>query len=157
MERERLVVLSLRAGPLVELVPCDPVLHGPFIRAMSRQNFACLMERTVGWDEARNQQEPQAPERYRMVLAQGELIGFFAVRAEGAALYLHTIQLVPEQRRQGVGTALLRHIEALAQTRGLRAVRLRVFKENPALGWYQRNGYRVVVDEPHSLIMEKDV
>ncbi|HEU5330069.1 MAG TPA: GNAT family N-acetyltransferase [Thermomicrobiales bacterium] len=157
MERERLVVPPLRDGSLVELIPCDPARHGPFIRDLSRQNFAGLMERTVGWDEAHNQQEPQIPERYRMVLAQGEPIGFFAVRAEEDALYLQTIQLVPEHRRQGIGTALLRHIEALAQTQGCRAVRLRVFKENPALDWYQRNGYQVVTDEPYSLMMEKTV
>jgi ribosomal protein S18 acetylase RimI-like enzyme len=157
MERDRLVESLLRDGPLVELIPCDPVRHGPFIRDLIRQNFAHLMQRTVGWDEARNQQEPRAPERYCMVLAQDALIGFFAVRAEGEALYLQTIQLVPERRRQGIGTALLRHVETLAQAQAFRVVQLRVFKENPALGWYARNGYRVVVDEPYSLIMEKAV
>ena len=157
MEREQLVVPPLLDGQLVELIPCDPARHGPFIRDLSRQNFARLMEHTIGWDEARNQQEPQFPERYHMVLAQGALIGCFAVRVEGAALYLQTIQLVPECRRQGIGTALLRHVEALAQAQDFRAVRLRVFKENPALGWYERNGYHAVADELYSLIMEKVV
>jgi|SRR5579884_2596433 len=139
------------------LTACDPASHGAFIRDLTRQNFAALMARTVGWDEARHQQEPRAPDRYRMVWADDELIGFFAVREEGDALYLQTLQLVPEQRHRGYGTALLHAVADEARARGPRQVRCRAFKENPALAWYQRHGYSVVADEPHCVLMRRDV
>ena len=137
------------------LLPCDPATHGPFIRELTRANFAALMRRTVGWDEARHRQAPRHPERYRMVCEDGEPIGFFAVREEGDALYLQTIQLVPARRGCGYDTALMGYVEQVARGRGFAAVRLRVFDENPACAWYQRRGYRVVAAEPHSAIMER--
>jgi hypothetical protein len=85
------VVLTVadERGPIpLALLPCDPATHGPFIRDLTRANFAALMRRTVGWDEARHRQEPRHPERYRMVYENGEAVGFFAVREEGDALYL---------------------------------------------------------------------
>ncbi len=152
------VVASTPDGSVIlDLIPCDPAPHGPLIRAWSHDNFAALMERTVGWDEERNQEEPRVPERYRMVQGRNELIGCLAVREEGDTLYLQTIQLVPTRRGRGYGTTLLHHVERIARARGLRRVRLRVYKENPAYHWYRRNGYRVTQVERHSLIMERDV
>jgi len=152
-----IVVPTSDGSITLDLVPCDPTVHGPFIRAWSRENFAPLMERTVGWNEARNQEEQQVPERYRMVREHDDLIGCLAVREEGDALYLQTIQLVPTRRGRGYGTALLHHVERIAQARGLQRIRLRVYKENPAYDWYRRNKYRVAQVEQHSVIMEKDV
>jgi ribosomal protein S18 acetylase RimI-like enzyme len=92
-----------------------------------------------------------------MVREGVDIIGFFAVRPEPNALYLQTILLVPDRRRRGYGTALLRHIEAVARAQGRSRVRLRVYTANPAEAWYRRHGYRVARDEQYSLIMEKVV
>ena len=115
------------------------------------------MRDTVGWDEARNQQEPRTPEGYRMVREGADIIGFFSVRPKADALYLQTILLAPDRRRRGFGTALLRHVEDMARAQGRSRVRLRVYKANPAEAWYRRHGYRVAFDEHYSLIMEKVV
>ena len=112
---EQITALPPDGAVVLELVACDPALHGPFIRDHVRVAFAPYMRNTVGWDEARNQQEPRAPEGYRMVREGAEIVGFFAMRPEADALYLQTILLAPDRRRRGYGAALLRHIEDMAR------------------------------------------
>jgi ribosomal protein S18 acetylase RimI-like enzyme len=154
---EQVTALTPDGAVVLELVACDPMLHGPFIRDHARAAFSPYMRDTVGWDETRNQQEPRAPEGYRMVREGADLIGFFAVRPEADALYLQTILLAPDRRRRGYGAALLRHIEGMARALGRSRVRLRVYTANPAQAWYRRHGYQVARDEQYSLIMEKAV
>jgi ribosomal protein S18 acetylase RimI-like enzyme len=154
---ERLTALTPDGPVVLDLLPCDPALHGQYIRDHARSAFAPYMRDTVGWDEARNEQEPRTPANYRMVCEGAEIIGFFAARPEADALYLQSILLVPDRRRRGYGTALLRHIEEMARTQGRSRVRLRVYKANPARAWYRRHGYRVATNERYSLIMEKVV
>ena len=79
------------------------------------------------------------------------------MRPEPDALYLQTILLLPDRRRRGYGTTLLRHIEETARAQGRSRMRLRVYKANPAQAWYRRHGYHVASDGCYSLIMEKVV
>jgi len=60
------------------LTPCNPQVHGSFIRSLTRDNFYLTISRTIGWDEELHQQEPR-PERYTMVYRNHDLIGFFAI------------------------------------------------------------------------------
>ena len=141
----------------LDLVACDVQTDGPFIRALTRANFYESISRTFGWDEARFQQEPHDPERYTMVRRGGQTVGFFALREDGDALYLQTLQLVAPARGQGVGTALLRYIVALARARQLPRVRLRVFRDNRAITLYERHGFHVVDATAPQLVMERNL
>ncbi|HET8627300.1 MAG TPA: GNAT family N-acetyltransferase [Thermomicrobiales bacterium] len=67
---------------------------------------------------------------------------------------LRRADLAPSRRGRGCGPALLGYVDRAARDRGLAAVRLRVFTENPAWAWYARLGYRVVAAEAHSAILE---
>ncbi len=57
--------------------------------------------------------------------------------------YIQTIEVVPEQRGQGVGGELLRHIEDSARTTAACLIWLHVDAENDgAIRLYQAHGYR---------------
>lgn len=56
------------------------------------------------------------------------------------------VALLPEARRGGVGTGLLRDVQARAATAG-KAVTIHVEKVNPALALYERLGFRLVEDK----------
>lgn len=140
----------------LELLPCDPAVHGDFIRTLTRANFFEAMKGS--WNEARHQQEPTHPERYRMIARAGAVIGFFATRRERDFLYVQTIQLVEAARRHGLGTRLLMTIERNAAEEGARAVRLRVLRSNDgARRLYHRLGYVTIDEEPTSLVLEREV
>jgi ribosomal protein S18 acetylase RimI-like enzyme len=67
--------------------------------------------------------------------------------------HIFLLYVVPEHRRQGIGTALMTFIEHWAKQRGDRQIGLQVFTSNtPALNLYHHLGYRT-----ESLFMVKSL
>lgn len=57
--------------------------------------------------------------------------------------HIFLLYVVPEHRRRGIGTALMRYVEDWASSRGDRQIGLQVFESNqPALNLYNRRGYQ---------------
>lgn len=64
------------------------------------------------------------------------------VRADRHA-HIFILYVVPEHRRRGIGTALMKYIENWAVQRGDRQIGLQVFQSNtPALNLYNQLGYQ---------------
>ena len=77
----------------------------------------------------------------------GHMVGFAIVEwAEETGIvvaYIQTIEVAPEQLRQGIGKELLRRIEASARAAGAQAIWLHVDATNAgAIRLYEANGYR---------------
>lgn len=65
--------------------------------------------------------------------------------------YIFLLYVLPEQRRQGLGTVLMHQAEAWAKARGDRQLSLQVFQANqPAVNLYQKLGFQT-----QSLLMVK--
>lgn len=65
--------------------------------------------------------------------------------------HIFLLYVMPDYRRQGIGTALMRHAENWARARGDRQIGLQVFESNqPALNLYDQLGYQT-----HSFLMVK--
>ena len=76
-----------------------------------------------------------------------ETVGFVGLRHEPDApdaLHVGDVQIESTQQNRGAGWAALTHIEALAQSRGLSALTLNVFRDNPAITLYQRFGFQAI-------------
>ena len=57
--------------------------------------------------------------------------------------HIFLLYVVPEHRRRGIGTALMRYVEDWASVRGDRQIGLQVFQSNqPALNLYNQLGYQ---------------
>jgi ribosomal protein S18 acetylase RimI-like enzyme len=63
------------------------------------------------------------------------------------------IALLPEHRRAGIGTKLLRELQDEARTAG-KALTIHVEKFNPALRLYQRLGFQQIEDKGVYLFLE---
>jgi len=79
--------------------------------------------------------------------ANGQMAGFAIVewsdQSAGVYAYIATIEVIPEQRGQGIGIELLRRIEGSAHAEKAVEIWLHVDEENlPAIRLYQANGYR---------------
>jgi ribosomal protein S18 acetylase RimI-like enzyme len=60
----------------------------------------------------------------------------------GVVAYIQTLEVVPEERGQGVGGELLRHIDGSARSAGASAIWLHVDEENTAaIRVYEEQGY----------------
>ncbi|MBV8590683.1 MAG: GNAT family N-acetyltransferase, partial [Acetobacteraceae bacterium] len=80
----------------------------------------------------------------RVILDDCTGVGFFMATDAGQDLEIHTLCIMPEYQRQGLGTAAIRQI--IAEARGCkRGVVLSVLKTNAgALRLYQRLGFIII-------------
>ena len=77
----------------------------------------------------------------------GRLAGFAIVEWNlepgHSTAYIPTIEVLPQQRRRGIGVELLHRLEASALSAGAGLIWLHVDAENdPAIGLYRAEGYR---------------
>lgn len=79
-------------------------------------------------------------------LADGALRGFASVGPTESAteFKLHKLYVHPDWQRNGIGSALLKHCEALSRTRGATTLMLNVNKRNEkAIAAYLKRGFTV--------------
>ncbi len=109
------------------------------------------IEQTYGpWDEdiqrAARFDATFIPEDIHIVSVDGRDAGFIAARQDPDVIQLFNLAIAPEFQGRGLGTAVLRDLLALAQSRRM-PVRLQVMKVNPARRLYERVGFKVAPDE----------
>lgn len=78
--------------------------------------------------------------------SEGNIIGTVRFHFSSMVVYLEALVVDRPYRRQGVGTALVRTVEDMARERNISAVRVR--STSAARSFYERLGYKRVVDEP---------
>lgn len=90
---------------------------------------------------------------FEVLELNGTPVGRLYLEARQARLHIVDIALMPESRGQGLGTAILRALQATASARG-RGLGIFVEKFNPALRLYRRLGFAEVADREVYLEME---
>ena len=98
-------------------------------------------------------QQMYAAAEYSIILWQGQQVGRLYLDYRSDEIRIIDIALLPEFRRQGLGTRLLSDIQSQAQQAGL-AVRIHVERFNPALALYQHLGFRQIEDRGAYYFME---
>ena len=83
--------------------------------------------------------------RYDRLLIDGQLRGFASCGPTLSGEFkLHKLYVHPEFQRQGLGTLLLKHVEALALDRGFETLVLGVNKKNTkAIAAYRKRGFTI--------------
>lgn len=115
-----------------------------FAEALTRANMEVYYKRHgliwhshlffASWNESEN---------FIIETRQGA-IGVLRLTEENRALHVRDIQIAAAHRGCGAGTFVLRAVRGWARQRGLTALTLRVFFDNPAVLLYERLGYRLV-------------
>ena len=120
----------------------------------------------TGWDEAQREafltmqfdaqhryyQEYYAGALFQLILYDGVPAGRLYVNRGAEELRIVDIALLPTYRRRGIGTTLLRALQAEgAQAR--QPVTIHVERLNPALRLYERLGFRVSADKGVYLLL----
>jgi ribosomal protein S18 acetylase RimI-like enzyme len=104
------------------------------------------VDRIWSWDDAAQRARFERrfiPAAYQVIVVEGRDVGAMAVEWTASAAFLTDIEIAPEWRGLGLGTAVLRDLLAEAGRQGL-PVALQVLKGNPARGWYERLGFEIV-------------
>jgi ribosomal protein S18 acetylase RimI-like enzyme len=147
-------------------VDSDPGTPAYGLRAATQRDAAFIyglrvaglreyVAQTWGWDEpvqAARFREHFDPAPYQVVVIDGRDVGAVAVERRAGELFLADIEVLPEWRGRGLGTAIVGAVVAEARRRGLPAA-LQVLKVNPARRLYERLGFRVVGETPTHYLM----
>jgi D-serine deaminase-like pyridoxal phosphate-dependent protein/ribosomal protein S18 acetylase RimI-like enzyme len=126
----------------------------PFLLELRRQTLSGYL-RASGVPQSEAELEQRVRLRFecaQIVLFGTEPIGLFKVARDGGEWALLQIQIAPSHQGRGIGARLIRELLLDAQQAGA-AVRLSVLRANPARRLYQRLGFRVVGEVPHSFYL----
>lgn len=91
---------------------------------------------------------------FDIILADGKPIGRLYVARWPEEIRIMDIALLPTHRGGGIGTKLLRHLVSESEEVG-KPLTIHVERFNPALGLYERLGFRVVADKGVYLLMKR--
>lgn len=107
------------------------------------QQDAFLRMQFMAQHRAYAAQYPDADQR--IIQYNGQRAGRILVARLDQEILLVDIALLPEFRQRGLGTALIKELQAEAAAAG-KTLRLHVLKDNPAYRLYQRLGFVVTAD-----------
>ena len=110
-----------------------------------------LWNRAFGYDSAHNTPSLAIERKlavddglFFVALAAGQVVGTLMAGYDGHRGWLYALAVDPQQRRLGIGRALVRHGEQALQARGCLKINLQILSSNAAVqGFYQALGYQV--------------
>lgn len=84
-------------------------------------------------------------------------VGFCSLSQDARALYIRELHIAPDCQGQGIGSWVLRELNAWAGQRRLPWLRLTVFKNNPARQLYRREGFQEEGEDDCFIRMQRRV
>jgi ribosomal protein S18 acetylase RimI-like enzyme len=109
-----------------------------------------------GWND-KSFEENYHKDHIRIIEYESSNAGYIDFKFKPDCGYIDNIQLSEKIRGLGLGTYIMKQLEQETLNRGLKKIRLKVFKDNIAVRLYQRLGYTPISEDVSSFIMEKDI
>lgn len=128
-----------------------------FLYALHASTIRQAVEATWGpWDEDFQRQwfkDHWDPRPQQIIVVEGQDVGVLKLERYQDELFLALIEVAPDWQGRGLGTAVIRDVQAQAREAGL-PVTLQVLKGNPmARRLYERLGFEVVQEREKRLVM----
>jgi ribosomal protein S18 acetylase RimI-like enzyme len=96
------------------------------------------------------------PNDTRIIVFNGEEIGWVEFRATEAEVFLKQLYISPTHQRRGIGSRVMRLL--LEERRGTaKSMALFVLKNNPAFRFYERHGFEVGRETHTTLVMRRAI
>lgn len=153
------IKVRIRAATRADIpgvVQCDLTATAPgedigFGGPMSERTFADEGRLNSAW------KDPNRVDSLEVIVAllDGQVVGFVTVEDRGEVLELHTIDVLGEFQRRGVGRQLVRWVEERASKGGKQAVTLGTSRNAEgvawkSLPWWLSLGYRITGEEQNA-------
>jgi len=126
---------------------------------LHRSTLYSVVDQIWGWDEdwQRRHFDKEWPSREAQIVSfEGQRVGLFEALHRPHEIRLALIEVDVSMQGRGIGSALLQHLQARAQQRGL-PLALEVFKVNRgAQRLYKRHGFVETEDPDHKICMRWD-
>lgn len=96
--------------------------------------------------------------RENWLIVRGDVsLGYVSLSRDARALYIRELHISDAFRGQGAGSWAIDQVLAMVRTERRPALRLTVFKNNPAQALYRRMGLEVVGEDECFLRMQREV
>jgi GNAT superfamily N-acetyltransferase len=128
-----------------------------FLIALRIETMGRYAEEIYGWDEDAQKEyfrKTFKPKSMTIIQCAGTDVGMYYVLEEEACYSIKRMEILGKYQNRGIGTHILRDILQCAEQEN-RAVRLRVFKINPARRLYERHGFQITGETATHYHMEK--
>lgn len=153
MSEQLLPEYSIRAGSGLDRALLVKFMQRTYQELFQAQDFSHLArtveqyfskETPLWWVELANSEPTQLLPHFSRQPVACLWVGNAVDQVRGdRGAHIFLLYVVPEHRRQGIGTALMRYVEDWARTRGDRQIGLQVFQSNKgALNLYNNLGYQ---------------
>ncbi len=127
-----------------------------FARSVYFRTMRGMIESLFGWDQRRQEESFASWFDLReagIIVADGCDAGWMQSRTNEREIFLGSLFILPEMQRLGIGTEILRRLIARGR-HSSKSVTLAVMKINPAVGLYERLGFRVTHEDQYKWYME---
>ncbi|MEH8016747.1 GNAT family N-acetyltransferase [Rheinheimera muenzenbergensis] len=111
---------------------------------------------SVDWDQTQIEKMTQGLVNLDILL-QGMLVGVMRLSFDSAECWLRDLQVAPGYQNQGIGAIALAEAERCAKERCCQNLKLRVFKNSPAVHLYQRQGFGLTSEDERFYYMSRAV
>ena len=111
---------------------------------------------SVDWDEAQIEKMTQELVNFD-ILVHGRLVGVMRLSFDTEDCWLRDLQVEQSYQNQGIGSIALAEVERLARERGAETLKLRVFKNSPAVHLYKRQGFGLTSEDERFYYMSRTV
>jgi len=131
---------------------CD--IHRSSVRILARDHYSAQeIEGWVGGLIPASYEEVVQTRECFVAEKCGEIVGFGQLKAGSGRI--EAVFVAPECSRQGVGVALLSHLESVADAQGIRCLQLSASLNS--VEFYKRAGYREQGRGSHRLLSGKEI
>jgi len=111
---------------------------------------------SVDWDEA--QIEKMTQELVNIdILFQEKPVGVIRLSFDNEGCYLRDLQVDQSYQNRGIGSHALAEVERLAKENCSQVLKLRVFKNSPAVQLYKRQGFGLASEDERFYYMSRAV
>lgn len=145
---------------MLEIIPATEI-HIPQIQKIANETWPDTFKAILSKDQIAYmldmmyatpalQRQMQEGSVFLLALWNGEPGGFAAYELnykDQPLSKLHKIYILPTMQGKSVGKALIQKVAEIATTAGMKGVSLNVNRDNKAIGFYERHGFRKIGEE----------
>ncbi|MEJ6520416.1 GNAT family N-acetyltransferase [Shewanella bicestrii] len=101
---------------------------------------------SVGWDQAQIEQMTQELVNFD-ILFEEKLVGVVRLSFDTEACWLRDLKVDQSYQNRGIGSIAIAEAERLAKEHGSHILKLKVFKNSPAVHLYKRQGFGLTSED----------
>lgn len=125
----------------------------PFLENLRRETMRRIVENHRPWNEAEQRERVLVHFDCAQIIRSGDRdVGLWKVVQRTEEILLCQVQIDPGHQKCGLGTRLIRELQAEANRLGI-PITLHVYRSNPALTLYRRLGFETATEDAESLQM----